>query len=542
MATTTTPAVGSPAMNNLVRVRRALVSVTNKTDLVPFVRALRDLDIEIVSTGGTARALSKAGVDVIPVNDVTGFPEMMDGRVKTLHPAVHGAMLARRDIPAHVDAMADHDITPIDLVVINLYPFERTILDPNVSESEAIEQIDIGGPAALRSAAKNHSFVTVVTSPTQYDRLITELRSQGGATTMSLRREFAAVAFTRTAAYDAAISSWMSARRNDPFPPHLRLNFAHDADLRYGENPHQRAAVYSNPAGSELSVVKSRLIHGKPLSYNNVNDAAAGLELIADLHALDPDRPAAAVLKHATPCGAARAGTLAEAFERAYDSDPLAAFGGILALSRTVDADTATAICAGQKFLEVILAPGFSKEAADALGERWKNVRLLVTGDLAKVPQHTVVYRSILGGLLVQDRDNQLASPRDWGHGAGPALAPEVMADTAFIWQVVKHVKSNAIAIGRAGQLLGAGGGQVDRLMACRIAVEKTGDRLREGGPNIAASDAFFPFPDGPKILIDAGVNVIIHPGGSKRDEETFALCDEHDVTCLVTGKRHFRH
>lgn len=529
-------------MAGLVPIRRALLSVSDKTDLVPFARGLVDLGISLISTGGTARVLEEAGLDVVPVDQVTGFPEMMDGRVKTLHPAIHGALLARRDLAHHVEAMEAHGITPIDLVCINLYPFEKTILQPAVTAEEAVEQIDIGGPSMLRSAAKNHDSVTVVTSASQYDRVINELREHDGATTLEMRRDLAAAAFMRTAAYDSAISAWMCSRREEAFPPLLRLSYSHHADLRYGENPHQRAAVYSNPASGEPSVVTATMLHGKPLSYNNINDASAALELVQDLHHTAPDRVAAVVIKHTNPCGAASAETLAAAFELAHAGDPLAAYGGILAVSRHVDAATAGLIAEGEKFFEVIIAPGYDDDALERLSGRWKNIRLLSVPGLDHTGRKKINYRSVPGGMLVQERDMQLAEVKAWRHVAGPAPDDALLGDAAFVWMVSKHLKSNAVAIGRAGQLLGAGAGQMDRVAACRNAVSKAGIRLDDGGTIVAASDAFFPFDDGPRVLIDAGVTCIVQPGGSKRDDDTIAACEKAGVTCLLTGVRHFRH
>ena len=541
----------------LVPIRRALISVSDKGDLVPFAKSLVDFGVEIISTGGTAAALSKAGIKVIPIDQVTGFPEMMDGRVKTLHPAIHGALLGRRDVPAHMQAMQQHKITPIDLVCVNLYPFERTILTPNIKDEEAIEQIDIGGPSMLRSAAKNFQFVTVVTAVDQYDHVIRDIQANDGATTFELRRDLAAAAFTRTAEYDTAISAWMGTRRENPFPSTLRLSYAIASDLRYGENPHQRAAVYKNPASAEPSVVTADFLHGKELSYNNLHDGAAALELVQELDELFPDRCAAAIIKHANPCGAAVASTIAEAFNRAYAGDPLAAYGGILAVSRPIDALAAQSIVEGQKFLEVIIAPSFDgtpafdDTALHLLRERWTNVRLLGTRGIrhrySASGQRKINYKSIPGGLLVQDRDMKLANVREWQHAAGPRPDDRMLDDAAFVWTVAKHMKSNAVAISRDFQLVGGGMGQVDRVAACRLAIERlrshaAGTTPHAAKPLIAASDAFFPFPDGPQLLIDAGVKCIVHPGGSKRDNETIDLCEKRGVTCLLTGTRHFRH
>lgn len=532
-------------MTQLAPVRRALISVSDKTDLVPFAKALRDIGVEIISTGGTAEALRGAGIEVISIDQVTGFPEMMGGRVKTLHPAIHGALLGRRDVPDHMQAMREHNITPIDLVCVNLYPFEKTILEDGITEAEAIEQIDIGGPSMLRSAAKNYQFVTVVTSPEQYDHIANELREHNGATTLELRRELAAAAFTRTAQYDTAISAWMSTVRPGVFPDMLRLSYALKSELRYGENPHQRAAVYVDPTSPEPSVVNAELVHGKPLSYNNVNDAAAALELVQELSAISPGKAAAAIIKHANPCGAAVADEAAMAFQRAYAGDSLAAYGGILAISAVIDGATAEAICDGQKFLEVIVAPGFDDDARSVLSDRWKNVRLLAVGSLTRTNRRFIEYRTVPGGVLAQQRDMMLPEVHQWRHAAGPEPDDRLIADAAFLWVVTKHLKSNAVAIGSDGQLLGGGMGQVDRVTACKLAVDRAfGSRSVQElpYPAIAASDAFFPFPDGPQLLIDAGVKCIVHPGGSVRDQETIDLCQSRGVTCILTGARHFRH
>lgn len=545
---------------SLIPIRRALISVSDKSDLVPFAKSLEGFGVEIISTGGTAAALTKAGIKVISIDQVTGFPEMMDGRVKTLHPAIHGALLGRRDLPTHMQAMSQHKITPIDLVCVNLYPFEKTILTPGIKDEEAIEQIDIGGPSMLRSAAKNFQFVTVVTATDQYDRVINDMHTHKGATSYELRRDLASAAFTRTAEYDTAISAWMGTRREQSFPSMLRLTYAISSDLRYGENPHQRAAAYKNPASAEPSVVSADVLHGKELSYNNLHDGAAALELVQELDELFPDRCAAAVIKHANPCGAAIADSLADAFDRAYAGDPLAAYGGILAVNRQIDAATARRIADGQKFLEVIVAPSidgkpaYDDEALKLLQERWANVRLLATRGMRHTGLRKINYKSVPGGMLVQERDMKLANPGEWIHAAGPKPDARTLEDAAFVWTIAKHLKSNGVAIGRDFQLLGGGMGQVDRVAACRLAIERAGDRLRSTPDSVrstqhtalsvpvAASDAFFPFPDGPQLLIDAGVKCIVHPGGSKRDQETLDLCEQRGVTCLITGTRHFKH
>ena len=530
-------------MDAPIRIRRALLSVSDKTDLVPFAKALTDRGVEIVSTGGTAAALIAAGIPAIPIEKLTGFPEILDGRVKTLHPAVHGGLLFRRDLTAHVEQAQAHGIAPIDLVCVNLYPFERTIRRDGVSEAEAVEQIDIGGPSMLRSAAKNFQFVTVITSTSQYDRVIAEMSSNAGCSSLDLRREFAAAVFARTAEYDSTIASWMGQRRTDAFPEVLRLSYIAHGELRYGENPHQRAAAYRDAGSNEPNVVTAELLAGKALSYNNLLDASAALELVQDLRDIFTGEVAACVVKHMNPCGAAVAASSRDAFTKAYAGDPLAAYGGIVAVSSTVDRRAAEAMTEGEKFLEVIVAEGFDPDAAALLSERWKNVRLLAVGPLKPVPSRAVAYRSVPGGLLAQERDTRATSDSDLAHAAGPPASAATRADAVFLMTIAKHLKSNAVCIGANRQLLGGGAGQMDRVASCRIAIEKASARLRSPGVHpVAASDAFFPFSDGPQLLIDAGVRSLVHPGGSKRDADTFALCEAKGVTCLVTGLRRFRH
>ena len=529
-------------MSSLVKIRRALLSVSDKTDLVPFARALRGLGVELISTGGTAAALEQAGVDVTHIEHVTGMPELFDGRVKTLHPAVHGALLARRDNETHRSQLKQHKITPIDLVCVNLYPFEKTIAADPSDLNRAIEQIDIGGPAMLRSAAKNHEFVAVVTSPRQYDRVISELEKNEGACDLPMRRDLAAAAFSRTAEYDAAIAAYLARRRSQTFPPMLRLNYSLARELRYGENPHQDAAFYLDPAWFAPSAATAEQLHGKELSYNNLADAAAALELVTDLARATPDLAGAAIIKHTNPCGMAISGSIANAIERAFEGDALAAYGGILAVNRPIDDAAAQVICTGEKFLEVIIAPGYGDAALESLRQRWGNVRLLVaSGPAARPVEPIFEFRSIPGGLLVQEPDAGLPSVAHWRHAAGPTLAEYLESDAVLAVLAVKHLKSNAIAITQGGMLLGAGCGCVDRVTACRIAIEKSAGRITSGNA-VAASDAFFPFPDGPETLINAGVSTIIHPGGSKRDQDTIDLCNARGVTLLITDVRHFRH
>ncbi len=531
-------------MPDLVPVRRALISVSDKTDLAPFARALTARGVEIISTGGTARALTEAGIEVTPISEVTGFPEILGGRVKTLHPGIHGALLALRDDPAHAAALVEHAITPIDLVCVNLYPFERTVADPGVEQREAIEHIDIGGPSMLRSAAKNFEYVAAVTTPGQYDQFVGALQEHSGATPRRLRAELAAGAFARTAEYDAAIAAYLGRRLGEPFPDTLRLSYIKSEDLRYGENPHQRGALYRDPASTGPTVVTAEQLHGKALSFNNIADASAALELAKDLSRVAPDRAGAAVIKHGNACGAAVAPAVLAAIDAALLGDPVAAFGGILAINRPVDAPVARRLCAEGVFLEVVIAPRFDADALAILRERSVALRVLSTGDRFGSPARKLDYRSIPGGMLVQDRDTSVASPRQWTHAAGPEPSPEAIADAAIVWTIVTHLKSNAVAIGARASpgvvaLVGAGAGVVDRVSAARLAVAKAGARARAA---IGASDAFFPFPDGAEALIEAGVSLLVHPGGSRRDNETFNLCAARGVACMTTGVRHFRH
>ena len=532
-------------MPDLVPVKRALISVSDKADLGPFAKALHARGVAIISTGGTARAIADLGIPVTPIEDVTGFPEMMDGRVKTLHPKVHGGLLAVRDNPEHAAAMQAYGIEAIDLVCVSLYPFERAVSDPSVTQREAIEQIDIGGPSMLRSASKNFEYVTVVTSPKQYDRVISDMTAHDGATTRALRSELAAAAFARTAEYDAAIATFLGRRGATALPEILALRFIKADHLRYGENPHQDAALYRDPTSTGPTIVNSRQLHGKQLSYNNINDAAAALELVKDLRRQDADRVGAAVIKHTNACGSAVGSMCADAVSGALAGDPLAAFGGILAVNRELDDAAAQRIVDAKVFLEVIVAPSFTEGAVAQLAEKSANVRLLAVGEKRPSPAAKIDMRSIPGGMLVQGRDTLVASPEKWEHAAGPAPSEDDLRDAGFVWIVAKHLKSNAVCVGgrddafAGARLFGVGAGLMDRVSACRLAVRKAGDLARGA---IAASDAFFPFPDGPLALIEAGVRVIVHPGGSKRDDETFSLCEERGVTCLVTGERHFRH
>ncbi|MBA4038943.1 MAG: bifunctional phosphoribosylaminoimidazolecarboxamide formyltransferase/IMP cyclohydrolase PurH [Planctomyces sp.] len=559
------PAPDAPARP----IARALLSVWDKAGLIPLAQALHAHGAQLVSTGGTATALRQAGLPVTQIEDLTGLPEMMDGRLKTLHPRVHGGILAVRDLPAHAAAMSAHGIAPIDLVCVNLYPFEATARTPGVAPHQLIEQIDIGGPAMIRSAAKNHAYVTVLTDPAQYSGVALELAQRGGVSAHT-RARLAADAFARTAAYDAAIAQALPAvlRLGDepdasPFPQRAVHAYTKLADCRYGENPHQRAAVYVDPAFAGPSVPTAAQLHGKALSYNNIQDAAAALDLVLRLGRWSGAH-ACAVIKHANPCGAAVAGSSLGAATAALAGDPLAAFGGIMACSHPIDAATAHRLTQRDVFVEVLLAPGFAPEALGALRARSSSIRLLAFGASATptpaspaAPGPTLpagadaprpVLRPITGGALVQDADSAPPRPEHWQHQAGPLPTPELLRVGSFGEIAVSAMTSNAVCIvaadGDALRLVGAGLGQVDRLTACRIAIDKAraGGPAAGLGPWVAVSDAFFPFPDGPAVLIDGGARAIVQPGGSKRDGETFDLCAARSVTCLTTGVRRFRH
>lgn len=539
-------------MSELVRVGRALLSVSDKTDLIPFARSLVENGVELISTGGTAKALADAGLPVTPIDKVTGFPEMLDGRVKTLHPAIHGGLLGLRSSAEHVATMNAHGIRPIDLVCVNLYPFERTIAREGVTDAEAIEQIDIGGPSMIRSGAKNFASVAVVTSADQYDRVVSELATHQGCTTARLRADLAAAAFSRTSQYDAAIASYLGKRDGVAFPPVLSQRLVKQEELRYGENPHQRAALYVDPTSRETSITTARQLHGKQLGYNNILDAAAALDLVLMLRGLedraDAGRVGACVVKHTNPCGAAMGATALEAIDAAIAGDPLAAYGGILACNAEVDGPAAERIIREGTFFEVVLAPSFTPDASESIARRWANVRILETGAFRAGNAARVELRSIAGGMLAQDRDTLVGDIQGWTHAAGPKPDAETMAQAAMLEVVCRALSSNAIVIGGADRsatrpavvrLFGAGAGQMDRVASCRLAAEKAGAMARGA---VAVSDAFFPFADGPEILINAGVRAIVHTGGSKRDQETLDLCEKRGVTCLITGARHFRH
>ena len=518
---------------------RALVSVADKTGIVEFCRVLADRGIEILSTGGSARTLAEAGVPVKEVSDHTGFPEIMDGRVKTLHPKIHGGLLARRDALEHREAMTDYSIAPIDLLVSSLYPFEETVTAGADFET-CIENIDIGGVAMIRAAAKNHAFVTVVTEPAQYAAVIDEMTAGEGATTLALRRQLAAAAIARTAGYDAAIAAWLAGMLGEPLPERIALAGTRSLALRYGENPHQRAALYRT-AEARPGVAAARQIQGKELSYNNIADADAAFDLAAEF-----DRPAVVIVKHANPCGAAIADTLAEAYARALACDPVSAFGGIVACNRPLDAATAGALA--EIFLEVVIAPDAEPDALAAL-ERKTNLRLLLTGAMPDPAAAGLTVKSVAGGLLLQTRDNGRLSPDQFRVVTKRAPTETELADLAFGFVVCKSVKSNAIVYVKGGATVGVGAGQMSRIDSARLAARKAAEIAGQAGKtespttgSVVASDAFFPFADGLLAAVEAGATAVIQPGGSMRDAEVIEAADGAGIAMVFTGMRHFRH
>ncbi len=522
-------------------IRRALISVSDKTGLEDFARQLVErFGVEIISTGGTAKALQNAGIEVRDVSDLTGFPEIMDGRVKTLHPNVHGGILARRGDTEHEAAMEAHGIAPIDLVVVNLYPFEQT-LAAGADYETCVENIDIGGPAMIRAAAKNHASVTVVVDPADYDKLLGDMAQHDGATCAKFRRKLAQKAFARTAAYDAAISNWLGKEVEDAdnpqgaWPRTFTAQFVKKQDMRYGENPHQRAAFYVDAQGvQEPSIATARQLQGKELSYNNIADADAALECVKQFD----EGPACVIVKHANPCGVAVAGSLLEAYERAYETDPESAFGGIIAFNRPLDEETARAIIERQ-FVEVIVAPEVEEAAAAAVAKK-KNVRLLATGMWEREARPRLDVKRVNGGLLVQDTD--LALHEELKVATRRAPTEEEMRDLIFAWKVCKFVKSNAIVYARDQRTIGVGAGQMSRVNSARIARIKAEHAGLEIEGAVVASDAFFPFADGLLEAAGAGCKAVIQPGGSIRDDEVIAAADEHGIAMVLTGMRHFRH
>ena len=520
--------------------QRALVSVSNKQGLDTFVKGLVDLGFEILSTGGTRRFLEETGIPVIDVTTYTEFPEIMDGRVKTLHPKVHGAILGRPTLESDAAAIAEHGIVPFQLVVCNLYPFQETIAKPDVSIPQAIEQIDIGGPSMVRSAAKNHAHVAIVTSPQQYDDVLRKVTE--GSMDDAFRRKLAAAAFEMTATYDRGIADYMAEitskedEDSSTWGQQLTLSFRLQESLRYGENPHQKAAFYVEDDAPATSLARATKRNGKELSYNNLMDLDSAKSIVTEF-----DQPAACVIKHSNPCGCAVAESLADAFENAHAGDPVSAFGSIIGLNRTVDVATAERLCEPGRFIEAVIAPGYDAAAFELLTTKpkWKkNVRLM-EAEFSDDGKGAAEYRRVSGGLLIQDRDDLPQTEDDWKVVTDRQPTEEELADLRFAWKVCRHVKSNAIVFAKGGMLLGAGAGQMSRLDSSFIAGMKSGDRSAGG---VVASDAFFPFRDGIDEAAKACIKAVIQPGGSRNDEEVTAACNEHGMAMIFTGRRHFRH
>jgi len=534
-----------------VEIKTALISVSDKTGVVDFAKALSEMGVRIISTGGTARKLTEAGIKVIGIESVTGFPEMMDGRVKTLHPKIHGALLGLRDNPQHRAAMENLKIEPIDLVCVNLYPFEATIAKPDCTFEDAIENIDIGGPSMLRSAAKNHKFVTVVTSPDQYDMVIEEMKSKNGAVGEKLRGELARIAFGLTAAYDAAISAYLNRRAGVDYPERVSLAFTKETDLRYGENPHQTAAFYKLPPTGEISLSSAKLLEGgTPISFNNLLDTNAAFELVKEF-----DEPAAVVVKHLNPCGCAVDEDIVEAYRKAYEGDVISAFGGIIALNRPVTPELARTIMesysrygkargASGFFAEVIIAPQFDPEAVELIRtlKSWgTRVRLMETGpiDKSKVAAKEYDLRCVVGGVLLQQRDLVGWEPQNLTFPTKAKPTPQQLEDLRIAWLTAKHTKSNTIVLAKDRKVIGVGAGQMNRVEAGLIAFKHAGEQAKGCA---MASDAFFPFPDNVENAARAGVAAIVQPGGSNKDEDVIACADKHNIAMVFTGKRHFKH
>ena len=525
--------------DNSPAIRRALISVSDKSGLVEFASFLAGHGVELLSTGGTAKAMRDAGLDVKDVADHTGFPEMMDGRVKTLHPTVHGGILARRSDPGHLAAMEEHDIAPIDLIVVNLYPFEATVA-AGADYETCVENIDIGGPAMIRSAAKNHESVTIVTDADDYAAVMEDMKANSGATGLDLRRRLAGTAYARTAAYDAAIGRWFAEQNDDPFPRRLSMSGTRTQSLRYGENPHQNAAFYTT-GDKRPGVATATQIQGKELSYNNLNDTDAAFELAAEFAS-----PAMAIIKHANPCGVALGGTLAEAYAKALQCDPVSAFGGIIAVNRALDGAAAEAM--KDIFLEVVIAPEITAEARNIFAAK-KNLRVLETGGMPDPAAPGLTTKLLSGGFLLQDRDSGRIGRDDLKIVTKREPTEQEINDLLFAFAVCKHVKSNAIVYAKDGATVGIGAGQMSRVDSSRIAVRKSEDAAEAAGApeplvkgSVVASDAFFPFADGLLAAADAGATAVIPPGGSIRDEEVIAAADDAGLAMVFTGMRHFRH
>ncbi|EOB4247296.1 MULTISPECIES: bifunctional phosphoribosylaminoimidazolecarboxamide formyltransferase/IMP cyclohydrolase [Vibrio] len=530
-------------MNNARPIRRALISVSDKTGILEFAQALAERDVELLSTGGTARLLAEHGLTVTEVSDYTGFPEMMDGRVKTLHPKVHGGILGRRGQDDAI--MAEHGIQPIDMVVVNLYPFADTVAKAGCTLADAVENIDIGGPTMVRSAAKNHQDVTIVVNAHDYSRVIAEMDANDNALTLDTRFDLAIAAFEHTAAYDGMIANYFGTRvpsygdnqegdEDSKFPRTFNAQFIKKQDMRYGENSHQAAAFYVEAHPQEASVATARQIQGKALSYNNIADTDAALECVKEFA-----EPACVIVKHANPCGVALGSDILQAYQRAYQTDPTSAFGGIIAFNRELDADTATAIIERQ-FVEVIIAPSVSEQAAEIIAAK-KNVRLLACGEWSSKTTDFDLKR-VNGGLLVQDRDQGMVTVDDLNVVTTRQPTEEELKDALFCWKVAKYVKSNAIVYAKGDMTIGVGAGQMSRVYSAKIAGIKAADEGLQVEGCVMASDAFFPFRDGIDAAAQAGIKCVIQPGGSMRDDEVIAAANEHGMAMIFTGMRHFRH
>ena len=522
-------------------ITRALISVSDKTGLEHLARTLAAMNVELLSTGGTAKTLRSYGLSVKDVSDETGFPEIMDGRVKTLHPNIHGGLLSIRDNPEHEAQRKAHGIGLIDLLVVNLYPFEETLARGGTRD-EIVENIDIGGPAMIRAASKNHDGVAVVVTPQDYKALLTEMQANNGGTTLTLRKRLAATAFARTASYDAAIAQWMAQDVSEPFPAFTGFGGRKHQDLRYGENPHQQAAVYKSSDG-RIGILHATQIQGKELSYNNINDADAALEAVSEF---GDDQPACVIVKHANPCGVAVSSSIAEAYRQALICDPVSAFGGIIAFNKKLDGEAAEEIA--KIFTEVILAPGADEDALRILSGK-KNLRLLLMPKLPDPSAQTTLVKSISGGLLTQSRDAEILDMATLRVVSKRAPTDQEMQDLLFAWKVAKHVKSNAIIFAKNGRTTGIGAGQMSRIDSTRIAVSKSFDAAKAQGRSepdakgsVLASDAFFPFADGLEAAADAGATAIIQPGGAMKDLDVIAAADARGLAMVFTGIRHFRH
>ena len=508
--------------------KRALISVSNKENIAEFAKGLTDLDYEIISTGGTLSLLTEAGIPARGVEDITGFPEILDGRVKTLHPNVHGGLLAKKSDSSHQQQLKENKIDPIDIVVVNLYPFKQTLTKEGVSDEEIIENIDIGGPTMLRAAAKNFTDVAVVVDPNDYEQVLASLKENKLG--HEQRQTLAAKVFRHTANYDAMIARYFSTQTNEEFPENYTVTYEKVQSLRYGENPHQKAAFYKDPIETSLSLASAKQLHGKELSFNNIQDANAALEIVAEYN-----DPAVVAVKHMNPCGIGLAENLSDAFKRAYEADPISIFGGIVACNREVDIATAEQL--SEIFLEIVMAPSFTKEALDILTKK-KNIRLLEL-DMSNDKEAYVKLTTVKGGVLIQNNDDGEINKEDLSIATTREPSEKELADLLFAWKAVKHVKSNAIVLAKDHQTIGIGAGQMNRIGAAEIAIEQAGEKSTG---SVLASDAFFPMPDTVEAAAKAGVTAIIQPGGSKRDQDSIDVCNEHGIAMVLTNMRHFKH